>query len=102
MCEQILSVYEVKKLRVRVTDSVQKNVDEKVAKGICLGCEVQIAPGTRKVCGLCGTCYQGAINAVESGVTTRKELIEAGKMLAPTNGGRKPSNPFTKHLAELR
>ncbi len=107
MCEQLLSVYHVKLIRVRVQDEVQKSVDEKQAKGICLGCDVTMLPGEKKR-GQCSTCYSGTMRALASSKTDaergafEKRLIESGKLLPAGKPGRKSKNKYTKFLAELR
>lgn len=108
MCEQILTVYQVKLVRVRMTDEARKKTDELVHKGVCLGCLTPVIDGLRKVRGQCGTCYAATMSALSSCKTEaersamEKQLIESGKLLVAGKGGRKSSNPYTKQLAEMK
>jgi hypothetical protein len=68
--------------------------------GACLGCEVVFTADDVKRCGMCHTCYNGALYAITKKRTTRAALIKAGKMLPPSPGGRKPANAFTRSLTE--
>lgn len=87
-------------VQIRMTDEGRKRV-EKFAPDNCTGCEKTFATDENVRCGLCDTCYQAAIRAIAKKKTTRKKLIEAGKMLPPSRGGRPPSNKFAQELAEL-
>jgi polyferredoxin len=86
--------------KVRITDAGQKRADLMLSQGRCLACEEKLQPDEQVKCGQCATCYQAARRAMQKNVISRNELIREGKMLAPAQGGRKPSNKFTKELRE--
>lgn len=88
-------------VQVRIPADIQKRVEKLQADGKCLGCERKLETDEQVRCGDCDACYQAAIRAIDKKKITRKKLIESGKMLPPSKGGRKPSNPFTQELAEL-
>ena len=69
--------------------------------GACLGCERPFEANQEIRCGMCSTCYNGALYAISKRRTTRVELIRLGRMLPATKGGRKPANSFTKSLSDL-
>lgn len=87
-------------VKVRITDAGQKRADLLLSQGRCLGCEEKLQDGEQVKCGQCATCYQAARRAINSKSVSRSELIREGKMLAPRQGGRKPSNKFTQELSE--
>lgn len=86
--------------KVRITESGQKRVDLLLSQGRCLGCEEKLQQGEQVKCGQCATCYQAARRAWQRKAISRNELIRDGKMLPPAQGGRKPSNKFTRELRE--
>jgi hypothetical protein len=85
--------------RVRLTEEADERVRSLRAACKCLGCEEPIRPGETVKCGLHDTCYQAARRAIRSGRFTQNQLIRDGKMLAPTEGGRRPTNKFSKELS---
>lgn len=85
-------------VRVRISEHGLKRVTALLAEGKCVACEEPLLGQTPK-CGQCPTCYQAARRAIDARKISRSELIREGKMLAPSKGGRKPSNKFTRELA---
>lgn len=80
--------------------------DRLLEEGQCLGCErafLRDKDGKvveRVTCGLCSTCYNAVLRKEKKNKGIRKELAREGKMLSPTDGGRRPANKFTRELAE--
>jgi hypothetical protein len=87
-------------VRVRVSDEGTRRVAKLLADGRCVACEEPIEAGEQVKCGQCATCYQAARRAIKAKKVSRSQLIRDGKMLAPRDGGRKPSNKFTRELSE--
>jgi hypothetical protein len=86
---------------IRLDKEAQKRVEKLLTNSQCLGCEIVLEPEDNVRCGMCDTCYQAAIRAIEKKKTSRQKLIASGRMLPPARGGKKPSNKFTQELSEL-
>lgn len=86
-------------MKVRITDDVQKRIDLLLSQNRCLGCEEKFIEGEKGKCGLHPACYQAARRAINARRFSRGGLIRDGKMLQPSQGGRKPSNKFTRELS---
>ncbi len=86
--------------RIRVPKEARERRERLVAEGRCIGCEEAVTEGVRVRRGLCSTCYATAMNHIRKGKITEAELMRQGYLLPPKKGGRKPTNKFTKQLAE--
>lgn len=85
-------------VKVKLTKEGRERIERLQAAGCCLGCERKMEPDERCTCGNCATCYNAVLKVPAS---VRQQLANEGKTLAPTSGGRKPSNKFTRELAEM-
>ncbi|MCA9367986.1 hypothetical protein KC887_07050 [Candidatus Kaiserbacteria bacterium] len=85
-------------VKVKVTKETQSRVNAFSQENRCLGCEELIVDTDRKRRGLCSTCYAGVIHAIKKHGASEKQLMEEGKLLPPSPGGRKPANKFTASL----
>lgn len=97
----ILEYREESIVAIRLDKEAQRRVEKLQANNQCLACEKELAADDNVRCGMCDTCYQAAIRAINQKKTSRRKLIEAGKMLPPARGGKKPTNKFTQELSEL-
>ncbi len=103
MTETIFQVVEVVAVTVKLTQQGEKRRSELLIQGRCLGCERQLVPGKRGDevrCGQCNSCYAATQRNIKARRVTQNELVREGKLLKPTKGGRKPTNPYTKSLSE--
>ncbi len=98
--EIVMVVKHMETKRIRVPKEARERRDQLVEDGRCIGCEEPLAEGTRVTRGLCATCYATAMNHIRKGRITEAELMRLGYLLPPKKGGRKPTNKFTKQLAE--
>ena len=85
-------------VKVHLSDDVQAQVDQELADGKCLGCK-QVKPAVS--CGQCSTCYPATMRKIAKKKANRNQLIREGYMLAPGDAGRRPSNEYTRKLAEM-
>ena len=84
---------------IEMDRKTSKHVNELVADGKCLSCEVVATPLTR---GLCSACYQATRRAIRQGKKSESSFIEEGKYLSLDDVvlGRPATNPVTKRLKE--
>lgn len=98
--EIVMVVTHMEAKRIRVPKEARERRDRLVSEGRCVGCEQEITGTMRVTRGLCATCYVTAMNHIRKGKITEAELMRQGYLLRPKKGGRKPTNKFTKQLAE--
>lgn len=90
--------WEVKVVKVKVSDEAVKRRERLQAECKCLGCERPVGDKqTRR--GLCPACYQAMLRATSSRRVTKTDLIREGKMLDRDQRGRSTENKFTRELA---
>lgn len=87
-------------VKVRISESIKKQRDERIENHECLGCEERFPREVKFVCGQCPKCYCASRRGINAHKVTEAELIREGKMLPPGKAGRRPSNPYTKMIAE--
>lgn len=100
MTEVIYSEVSVAKKVIRLSEEATKRRDRLLAENRCLGCERKFRDKEIKRCGQCHCCYQAVLRKEEDDPKIREQLIREGKMLNPSEGGRKPASKFTQELAQ--
>jgi protein-arginine kinase activator protein McsA len=86
---------------VRITDQVKQRIDQLRLEGRCLGCQRQFEAGEKTCRGQCKTCYPNTARKIRDGKVNENQLIREGKLLPAGTGGRKPTNDYTRELAEM-
>ena len=90
-------------MRVRIVETrwieVKKAARERLAKcselDLCVACMEPVVEGERTLRGCHMRCYHATYRAIRSGKFTESARVEAGKLLEPSENGRKPSNPVS-------
>jgi protein-arginine kinase activator protein McsA len=84
-------------VNVVVSEDIQKQVQQKIADRVCLGCGKQLAEGEKSSLCQCLTCYSATYRALLAGTVTREQLTAEGR-IAPQPKGPKSANAYTASL----
>lgn len=98
-CRDALSIIEGELEPPEVPEDVQRMVDEKLAKRICLAWDHQIPEGDKVIRGNCETDYHTTMARVRRGSESETDLILRGLLTADRKkGGRKAARDKAKAL----
>jgi len=85
---------------IRIAESVMSRMQKQNDERICLGCELPVPKGAKMKRGLCDTCSAAFYRHRDEEGELEKKLIQMGQLLPKRPAGRKPSNDFSRRLAE--
>lgn len=97
---ELMAVFEVHTVEIRVPTNAAKRRDELIAAGCCIACERKLTDKEFVRRGQCGTCYQATRRNIKAHRVTEAELIRSGELLVSGVGGRPPVNKYTRKLAK--
>jgi hypothetical protein len=86
---------------VRIPEDVEKQVNERIASGLCVGCGKRLEEGEATKCYDCIACYSQVRYRIKKGKLTKAGARKLGLIGPDQTPGRPASGPMSKRLAEL-
>lgn len=86
---------------VRIPEDIEKQVNDRIAKGKCVGCGKDLEEGEPTKCHDCIACYSQVRYRIKKGKLTKAGARKLGLIGPDQISGRPSTGEMAKRLAEL-